>query len=287
MWSAVEINVGIICACVPSLKPLAARLLPRMIRGSTESSSTQFGSAVRSKFPRAEAAPLAIPEIQNPPASFMAPGAYTDQGPAAAAEAAPPPPPHRLSQELIEMSDFLVNSGPGLSDDTESSATTDPSPPLNMTTFFDFVNLKKPKSMLAMSNKESIPPLALTTILFFLWGIGYGFLDTLNTQFGWITGVSTWGSLGFARGLLWRLPCQSSYHRTVYAENMGFQVDFYRGTVHICLRCAYLLAIRRLEIVSPIRYIKFHRGLWIWSSRNGSKPVHIVVRAAGERRDSS
>ncbi|QGA13596.1 hypothetical protein EYB26_001246 [Talaromyces marneffei] len=196
MWSAVEINVGIICACVPSLKPLAARLLPRMIRGSTESSSTQFGSAVRSKFPRAEAAPLAIPEIQNPPASFMAPGAYTDQGPAAAAEAAPPPPPHRLSQELIEMSDFLVNSGPGLSDDTESSATTDPSPPLNMTTFFDFVNLKKPKSMLAMSNKESIPPLALTTILFFLWGIGYGFLDTLNTQFGWITGVSTWGSLG-------------------------------------------------------------------------------------------
>jgi fucose permease len=94
------------------------------------------------------------------------------------------------------MSDILVNSGPGPSEDTESSAATYPSPPLHVSTFFDFVNLKKPKSMLAMSNKESIPPLALTTVLFFLWGIGYGFLDILNGQFGQITGISTWGTLG-------------------------------------------------------------------------------------------
>ncbi|KUL84277.1 hypothetical protein ZTR_07565 [Talaromyces verruculosus] len=191
MWSAVEINVGIICACVPSLKPLAARLLPRLIKGSTESASTQLGSAARPNIPHAETAPLAAPQIQNPPASRMAPRAYTDLGPATA-----PPPLNSPSQEQIEMSDFLVNSGPGPSEDTESSAATYPSPPLHVSTFFDFVNLKKPKSMLAMSNKESIPPLALTTILFFLWGIGYGFLDILNGQFGRITGISTWGSLG-------------------------------------------------------------------------------------------
>lgn len=191
MWCAVEINVGIICACVPSLKPLAARLLPRLIKGSTESSSTQLGSAVRPNFPRAETAPLAVPQGQSVLANRMTPRAYTDLGPAAI-----PPPLNSPSREMIEMSDFLASSGPGPSEDTESSAATYPSAPLNVSTFFDFVNLKKPKSMLAMSNKESIPPLALTTILFFLWGIGYGFLDILNTQFGRITGISTWGSLG-------------------------------------------------------------------------------------------
>ncbi|EED23683.1 MFS monosaccharide transporter, putative [Talaromyces stipitatus ATCC 10500] len=189
MWSAIEINVGIVCACVPSLKPLAARLLPRMIKGSTESSNAHPGSAARPNVARAETAPLAIPHIQNPQPTRMGPRAYTDQGLATA-----PLPLTAPSEELIEMSDFL--GGPGPSQDTESSAATYPSPPLNVSTFFDFVNLKKPKSMLAMSNKESIPPVALTTILFFLWGVGYGFLDILNTQFARITGVSTWGSLG-------------------------------------------------------------------------------------------
>lgn len=191
MWSAVEINVGIICACVPSLKPLAARLLPRLIKGSTESSSSHVGSAVRPNFPRAETAPLAVPQIQNPPASRMAPRAHTDLGPAATSL-----PLNSPSQELIEMSEFMASSGPGPSEDTESSAATYPSPPLHVSTFFDFVSFKKPKSMLAMSTKESIPPIALTTILFFLWGIGYGFLDILNGQFAQIAGISTWGSLG-------------------------------------------------------------------------------------------
>ena len=31
MWSAVEVHVGIICACVPGIKPLAAKLLPSLL----------------------------------------------------------------------------------------------------------------------------------------------------------------------------------------------------------------------------------------------------------------
>src|SRR5450755_1224021 len=38
MWSAIEVNVGIICACVPSLKPLVSRTLPSMIRDANDSS---------------------------------------------------------------------------------------------------------------------------------------------------------------------------------------------------------------------------------------------------------
>jgi fucose permease len=195
MWSAVEVNTGIICACVPSLKPLAARVLPRMIKGSADtsphgrSSITNTGIAERPTVPRADTAPAAPLEIQS--VSRMAPRSHTDQGPT----------PNTLqstniqSEESLEMTDFLTRSGP--SDDTESTTvTSDASPPLDVTTFYDFVNVKNPKSMLAMSNKESVPPVALTTILFFLWGIGYGFLDILNNQFTLIDGIDTWGSLG-------------------------------------------------------------------------------------------
>lgn len=193
MWSAVEINVGMICACVPSLKPLAARLIPRMIRGSTEESSNNPGNGPRPNIVRGDTAPLAVPQQQGSGAPnermAIAPRAYTDQDAANASLQLNAP-----SQELIDMSDFLGNTTPN--EDAESSAATYPVPNLQASAFFDFVKMKKTKSMLAMRNKESIPPVAFTTILFFLWGIGYGFLDILNNQFSLVTGVSTWGSLG-------------------------------------------------------------------------------------------
>lgn len=41
MWSAIELNLGIICSCVPSLKPLMERILPRIIRNSKETHNTR------------------------------------------------------------------------------------------------------------------------------------------------------------------------------------------------------------------------------------------------------
>src|SRR5277367_3332422 len=35
MWSAVEVNIGIICACIPTLKPLITRILPKLIIDNT------------------------------------------------------------------------------------------------------------------------------------------------------------------------------------------------------------------------------------------------------------
>jgi fucose permease len=49
--------------------------------------------------------------------------------------------------------------------------------------FFDFVSLRNPRSMLTMNNRESLPSLAMTTVLFVLWGFAYGLLDILNSQF--------------------------------------------------------------------------------------------------------
>jgi hypothetical protein len=36
MWSAVEVHVGIICACVPGLKPLVSRILPSLLTDKDE-----------------------------------------------------------------------------------------------------------------------------------------------------------------------------------------------------------------------------------------------------------
>ena len=41
MWSAVEVNVGIICACIPTLKPLIKQFMPFMITDKSRSSTSK------------------------------------------------------------------------------------------------------------------------------------------------------------------------------------------------------------------------------------------------------
>jgi hypothetical protein len=59
MWSAVEVNVGIVCSCIPTLKPLISRILPRLIYsnhgtlcfGTMSKSSNNAPTAVSSPAP--------------------------------------------------------------------------------------------------------------------------------------------------------------------------------------------------------------------------------------------
>ena len=37
IWSCVEVNVGICCACIPTLKPLIVRILPRLLTANASS----------------------------------------------------------------------------------------------------------------------------------------------------------------------------------------------------------------------------------------------------------
>ncbi|KAL4763216.1 putative MFS monosaccharide transporter [Aspergillus foveolatus] len=165
MWSVVEVNVSVMCACVPSLKPLVARLVPKLIRDSSGGTQT------------------------NP--------------------SDPPLPPSGPSQMQVADAIFSDSLDPRLTEiatgptvatthtDPEANTTThtSTSDPRSMT-FFDFVNMKKPANMLKLSNKESIAPNAITTVLFFLWGFAYGFLDILNEQFQQIVRLDSWRSLG-------------------------------------------------------------------------------------------
>jgi fucose permease len=187
MWSVVEVNISIICGCVPSLKPLVARLLPKLIRDTngTQTSPPNYAT---------EESPVALP-----PAAVTPGGPSASSSPSDSNRSSPSQPKgesaarRRESNEPMSMMDFLSHPQTGPSD-TEAYTTTSGYPP--DIRFFDFVNMKNPESMLKLNNRESIAPIALTSLLFFLWGFAYGFLDILNAQFQIIVQLDSWHSLG-------------------------------------------------------------------------------------------
>ncbi|OGM44356.1 MFS transporter [Aspergillus bombycis] len=194
MWSVVEVNVSVMCACVPSLKPLVARIVPKMIRDTDDSTTVPDAPT---------AGPLDIPDIPDvtePAPLPTLPGPnmrrrsqsanHSKSSPSGSGSSAS----RRETDGSIDLREFLMANNPPPQDaEANTTITTSYLPSI---TFFDFVNMKKPANMLKLSNKESIAPISLTTILFFLWGFAYGLLDILNNQFQDIVRLDAWRSLG-------------------------------------------------------------------------------------------
>ncbi|KAJ6012795.1 hypothetical protein N7522_003150 [Penicillium canescens] len=193
MWSVVEVNVSIICGCVPSLKPLVTRLVPKLIKGTNDTSNgTQNGPFANGETPIAVPSPAAAPgDLGLPsPSPTGSEAKATRNGSVFAHRHS-----SRSSNEPMDILDFLGHPETAATLDTEANTNTSTSYPPDIT-FFDFVNMKNPESMLKLNNRESIAPIALTTLLFFLWGFAYGLLDILNTQFQTIVHLGPWSSLG-------------------------------------------------------------------------------------------
>ncbi|CAE7192352.1 hypothetical protein P3342_009174 [Pyrenophora teres f. teres] len=186
MWSTVEINLGIMCGCVPALKPLVRRFLPHWIIDYTMRDATRTSDET----------PVLHTEILDsrrqsdvltPPASpFGKPTQARRSG----------------GDEPIGMMDFLTTP-----DMTElprirpmntnvTYATTVRTRRRASTTFFDFVNTGHKKNITLRSNRESVYPVIMVTILFFVWGIAYGFLDALNSRFQEVARTSDWQTVG-------------------------------------------------------------------------------------------
>lgn len=182
MWSAVEVNVGILCACVPSLKPLVSRILPSLLTDRSEPSEKSEIGLAGTAGPRLDmdmAAAHRIPSVPDSPVKARKQRSAGDSG-------------------EMDMLDFLTTPdmvNPVTRAPTATTVATRSSRAPSLT-FFDFVNMKQPRSMVKMSGKESYFPLALVTILFFLWGFAYGLLDVLNSQFQLIVRMSNGQSLG-------------------------------------------------------------------------------------------
>jgi len=194
MWSVIEVNVGIICACVPSLKPLVARILPRMIRDTDDAThESPPGPQIQSgEAPAILRTELGLTTPRLNPQSSQSGTTGTKRSQSGSGSSGNGTGNSSGQQDLL---DFLTTPDTTPRDVEASAAFTSDSSPRNIT-FFDFVNMKTPESMLKLNSRESIPPIAITTILFFLWGFAYGLLDILNSQFQSIVNLNSWDSLG-------------------------------------------------------------------------------------------
>ncbi|KAF7540944.1 hypothetical protein G7Z17_g12065 [Cylindrodendrum hubeiense] len=185
MWSAVEVNVGMTCACVPTLKPLVLKLLPSMLydpdgtrsstsKGPNDSDTPSTGNRASMQPPP----PVAFPGVQQPLNDSNAPISAMEF----------------LTTPFMELPPEASQPGssPAHADTTMTSSTGTQEQGI----YFGFVNMSRPKSMLKCDARESFKYCTIVSILFVLWGISYGLLNTLNNVIASVNDMSTAETLG-------------------------------------------------------------------------------------------
>lgn len=199
MWSAVEVNVGMICACIPTLKPLIIKFLPAAIRdpnGTQQSDLNTYATGSQEK----GAGHGGRQAVSEPPTSpRQPPDTISPAAPAAHPESA---------EEQMDFLEFLtipdhMNTRPSPPDQLHSPPTRATwrlshatAPRRESALYFGFVNMKRPKSMIKTSSRESLHYCVIVTVLFLLWGFSYGLLNTLNQVIASIANMSTAETIG-------------------------------------------------------------------------------------------
>ncbi|KAJ5041246.1 uncharacterized protein L3040_005794 [Drepanopeziza brunnea f. sp. 'multigermtubi'] len=219
MWSAVEVNVGIICACVPTLRPLIKKILPSMITDRA-SKGSQTNSTGRSKFIPSRLPKELSADPQHPAVAESNAGL----------QALPPAHVESDQNAEIDMMGFLTMPDgmgePGmLQTHTAHTAATE------NTVYFGFVNMRKPKSMLKTKGIESFKYCTLVTILFFLWGFSYGLLNTLNAEITRISGQTLSENLGLSSTYFFGYLCGPLTVGQWTLRAGGFKVTFITGLI--------------------------------------------------------
>lgn len=208
MWSAVEVHVGIICACVPGVKPLVAKVFPNLLGrikhvkdlsghfygpGTAGGDSQWMHRYARTQPPTPANSPIATRfpahvHDEGPPMDFLDFLTTPEDGRKHQSE--------RQDEDLGGMNFVTTPDSPTMprNRDTISTVDTRKSRSASLTPF-DFVNMNDRKSLVKMTHRESLAPIAFVTILFFLWGFAYGLLNVLNSQFQLIVGVSSGQSI--------------------------------------------------------------------------------------------
>lgn len=157
MWSVVEVNTGIICACIPTLRPLFRRIMPLLITDRLKtilSGSSNVDSRPRSSRNRAG----------NGEPAMAVHGTDTH--------------PHPPDEGEVGMIDFVTTPGMDQEGLERRQASMDHQAEDNHV-YFEFVDMSGPKSMLTMTGKEAFKYCTIVGTLFFLWGFSKGLLVSL------------------------------------------------------------------------------------------------------------
>ncbi|KAF2690762.1 MFS monosaccharide transporter-like protein [Lentithecium fluviatile CBS 122367] len=224
MWSAVEINIGIICACVPALKPLVRRFLPQWVLDQTVREKTASKTSDSMIIPPQLVDSKRQSNLQSPPTSPLT----------------RPPPALGGAGDEMDVMDFLTSPDmEGMSNiacnETVATYATTARTRRNSMAFFDFVDMERKKNITLRSNRESVFPIAMVTILFFIWGFAYGLLDTLNARFQEVAHMSNAQTIGqHSAYFLGYIVGPLSFGRIVF-RRWGFKACYMVGlTIYAC-----------------------------------------------------
>ncbi|KAK3942279.1 major facilitator superfamily domain-containing protein [Diplogelasinospora grovesii] len=207
MWSAVEVNIGITCACIPTLKPLIIRILPAMLvdpDGTRRSRTNTLGSSQLMDSGSKQESSSEGSGSQPATTNTATTRSQLDSPRELLAAARTQGSGNRMSEE-VDIMDFLAGGGSGTGQGSNQRTRASMLGGRKVSTvtsnqenavYFGFVNLKKPKSMLKTSAGESLKYCTVVSILFFLWGFSYGLLNTLNNVVADVANMSQAQTLG-------------------------------------------------------------------------------------------
>ncbi|KAI1822164.1 fucose permease [Xylaria intraflava] len=189
LWSAVEVNVGIACACIPTLKPLIIRILPSMlidVDGSTHRTSDTTDSV-----PNMQGAPKreSKPNTPNIPQNGFS-------MPSQNGEAETDLDEQISAMEFLTTPDMLMEGGAERSRKSVANNLMTTSSLETSGVYFGFVNMRRPKSMIRTSVRDSFRYCTIVTVLFLLWGFSYGLLNTLSDVVASISNMTVPETLG-------------------------------------------------------------------------------------------
>jgi hypothetical protein len=183
MWSAVEVNVGIMCACIPTLKPLIIRILPAMVLEEPERTLLTQAGKISSG---GEVTTHTRGSIESQPAPPARTGLQSDSvwEPSAARIRGASKSEEDPTYDIGFLTTPDANQYPTVSNAMRSQLYRNHSAHhsavgRDSSRYFGFVNIKKPKSMLRTSSAESFKYCTVVTVLVFLWGFSYGLLNTV------------------------------------------------------------------------------------------------------------
>ncbi|KJZ71143.1 hypothetical protein HIM_09497 [Hirsutella minnesotensis 3608] len=188
MWSAVEVNVSIACACIPTLKPLIVKIFPRVLfderrSGSSEGSSEPKATLFRSWTGKATA--ILTLHVKT---------TRSDNSASSSATRSPTTPgivqPGNISQCTNSDSATRVGTYDSMSwgERAESEAGT----------YFGFVHMTKPPSMTEANAAKSFKYCTIVSVLFFLWGLSWGLLHTINDAIAVANNITMAKALGLS-----------------------------------------------------------------------------------------
>jgi hypothetical protein len=162
MWSAIEVNVGIICACIPTLKPLVSRISPRLL-GKGDSTEKAGISAQ-----------------PPPPGGHHLAATITSKFLICSPPWLPPIVENHANKLTI---DFITTPEMANSPGNLRAASITDATNSKKDIVFGFVEFETPQTLLDLSNLKSFLTLIPVILLSVVLGSAYGLLFTLNCHF--------------------------------------------------------------------------------------------------------